>query len=799
VLLMAIAIGAATSIFSVVNAVLLKPPPFGEPDRIVMIWETRPERQIDRNVVGGHEFPLWRERGRVFEDMAALTYAGGRVTLAGAGEPAVLTGIRVTAAFFGVMGVDPLLGRTFRPEEDTPGQGQVVVLSYRLWRDRFSANPGILGRSIQLDDRTYVVVGVMGPTFSFPSNASSPPPDFWAPIAEPIQNYRGRHYLHVIARLKEGATVAHADVDMARIAAEIVRELPDLNRGHHARVVSLHDDLAHDARPSLLLLLSAVACLLLVGCSNVAGLLVTNALGRRQEVAVRLALGATRFDVGRQLLSESLLLSFVSAGLGVAATSWLTRLMPTFIPRQLVVLEAVHVDMTVLAFAATAAVLTGLVFGLAPALQMGRVSLVQTLRQDQRSIAGGYPRLRGALVVGQIALTLTLVSSAVLLARGLAMLAGVNPGFATTGILVTDVVLPAAGYPTAARQRQFAADVIDRASQLPGVISAAVASAAPLSAAYSTIAVDIENSPPAAGEERSARYRVVSADYFRTMGVTRIAGRVFEVTDARRAIPLIRWFPQQRLPADFDAPQPPPVAVIGDAMSRRFWPDGNALGRRFRLLFSPWITVVGVVADVRNQSLARSPVPEFYLHDLQEPQSGMSLLVRTAESPASLAPAVRQTIREIDPGLAVSSMYPIDALADRALVIPRFTSTIVGSFAVVALLLMVAGLHAVIAFTTQQRLREIGVRRALGATTTQVVGMVLRQAIVLAGLGVAAGIVLSVPLTRLLETQLFEVGAFDPVSWSGVALLVALAVAAACWWPARRAARVDPAVVLRQS
>jgi predicted permease len=416
------------------------------------------------------------------------------------------------------------------------------------------------------------------------------------------------------------------------------------------------------AKPSLLLLFGAVGCLVLIGCSNVAGLLVANALGRGQEIAVRLALGASRLDVARQLLSESVLLSVAAALLGLTGTYWLARAMPALIPRELLALEVVTVDPTVLVFAVVAALGTGLLFGLAPIVQLRRLTLAAALRQEARSIATVHPRLRGALVVGQIALTLVLVSSAGLMARGLATLASVDPGFVTSGVLVADIPLPAARYPNAARRDQFASDIVDRASRLPDVVSAAVANAAPLNAALSTIRVDIENRPTEPGQE-SPHYRVVSADFFRTMGIALISGRVFEPADARGAVPLIRWFPQQPLPRNFDAPQPAPVAVINEAMARQFWPDGDAVGRRFRALFSPWITVVGVVASTRNQSLSMRPVP----------------------------------------------------------------------------------------------------------------------------------------VARLVETQLFDVRAFDPLTWAGVTIVIVVAMAAACWRPARRASRIDPASVLRDS
>jgi putative ABC transport system permease protein len=799
VLLMAISIGAATTIFSVVNAVLIRPLPFGDPDRLVTIWESRPDRQVTRNVVSGHEFPMWQERARAFDAIAAMTYAGGGVTLTEAGEPKAVQGVKVTSAFFEVMGVAPELGRTFRPEEDTPGHGQIVILSHRLWIDRFNGDRGVLGRTARLDGRPYVVVGVMGPTFDFPRAPSGDGVDFWAPLAEPIGNYRGRHFLYVVGRLKREISVEQAQSDMTRVTREIEAELPDLNRGHGAHVVGLQNDLVRDARVALIFLLSAVGSLLLVGCSNVAGLLVANGLRRQQEMTVRMALGASRADVARQLLSESLVLAALGAGLGVLVTYWLTRLVPVFVPRELLMIDNVVVDANVLAFAVAAAIGTGLLFGLAPAMQTRQLGLAGALNSEGRAITGGNSRIRGALVIGQIALSLVLVAAASMLARGLVQMSAIDPGFVTSGVLTTDVTLPAARYPNAVRQRQFATEVVERTTRLPGVTAAAVTNFVPLGPGFSNMSVDIEGRPAAPGIDQTARYRVVSSDYFRTMGIRQVSGRVFTASDTRLAVPLLRWFPQQPLPADFDVPQAAPAAVINEAMAKQFWPDGSPVGRRFKVVFSPWIAVVGVVANTRTTSLREAPVAEFYLSDVQEPVAAVSVLVRTNGDPADLAPPLRQVIRELDTDLAISSMRTLDELARNTFTVPRFTSAVVAVFASLALVLMAAGVYALIAFTTSLRAREIALRLALGADRRQVVYLVAGHALLLAGLGVAVGAAVSVPALRVLDVEWLGGGGPDPVTWIGDALLVTAAVLVGCWAPARRAARIDPAVILRQS
>jgi putative ABC transport system permease protein len=797
VLLMTLTIGAASSVFSVVNAVMIRPLPFPDPERLVMIWETRPRGNVDRIVVSGHEFPVWEEQSRAFARMAAIAYAGN-ITLTGAGDPKTLFGVRVTAGFFEVMGVAPALGRTFVAQDDVPGGGQVVVLSDGLWRERFGADPNVVGRRILLDDRPLEVVGIMPAAFNFPQSPLVDRVDFWAPIAEPIRFYRGRHYLNVVARLAPEVSLEQAQGDIQRVARDLTKQFPQLNDGHEARVVPLQTDLARDSRASLLLLLGAVLCLLLIGCSNIAGLLLARGLARRQEIGVRLAVGGTRIGVARQLLAESVILSSCGGALGIVLTFWIANAMPAIVPRDVLMLERVVVDRTVLAFALAAAVGTGLLFGLAPALQTRRINLATGLQQSGRNLLTiGHPRLRKWLVAAQVALAVVLALGAGVTLRGLIALQRVDLGYATSDLLTVELALPSAKYQGAARQRQFFDDLTGRIAALPGVAASAVTSIVPLGGRFSGISVDVEGHTAQPNEDRSARYRIVSADYFRTMGIPVQDGRAFAASDARIAVPLIRWFPQQPEPDGFRAPQPQPIAMINATMARRFWPATNPVGRRFRLLFSPWITVVGVAADTRNDSPGEPPRPEIYLHDLQEPQPMMTLVIRTTSAPVALAPAVRSTIWDLDKNLAIASLRPMDDIAKRALELPRVTSSLVGAFALLAVGLMLAGVYGLIAFTTAQRLPELGLRVALGAERRQVVAMIARQGLVPAIAGIAAGLGGAVALTRLIQKEIFGIPTLDPFTWIAVTVVVLVAISAACWWPARRASRVDPIVVLR--
>ena len=797
VLLMTLTIGAATSVFSVVNAALIRPLPFGNPERLVTVWEARPERGVMRNGVSGHEFPVWEEENRVFDRMAALIYAES--TLTGAGEPKALTGVRATSGFFDVMGVQPLVGRGFLPQEDNPGYGQVVVLSERLWRERFGADVNIAGRRILLDERSFDVVGVMPETFNFPPVVLGNRVDYWAPIAEPIRNYRGRHYLYVVARLKRDVALDQARADMQRVAANLRTQFPDLNRGHEAFVVPLQGDLMRDAHASLWLLLGAVFSLLLIGCSNIAGLLLARGFTRHHELSVRLAIGGTRLDIARQLLTESLILSASGGILGVAVTYWFTQTIPALIPSEVLALDRVAVDRVVLTFALAMALGTGLLFGLAPSLQVRHINVGAMLQQAGRTIVpAGRARSRRALVALQVAVTLVLVLSAGLMTRGLLALQSVDPGYVTSGLLAIDLALPASRYPSAVRQRQFVTDLMARSGSIPGVLSIAATSAAPLGGRSSGISVDVEGRPVARGEDRSARYSVVGSDYFKTLAIPVLSGRAFAPTDARIAVPILRWFPQQPQPEGYDKPQPPPVAVVNATMARQFWPDGDPVGRRFRALFSPWITVVGVVTDTHNYSLRDVAGPEFYLHDLQEPQASITLLIRTAGEPTDVTPLMRSAIRDLDSSLATKSVRTMDEVVRGTLGLPRLTSFVVGAVALIALGLMAAGVYGLMAFTTAQRLPEFSVRMALGADPGQVLRMIVRQGFTTTAIGMLAGLAAAAVLVRTMGSQFFGVPPIDPLTWIAATVILSTAALAACWWPARRASRVDPSTVLRQ-
>jgi putative ABC transport system permease protein len=792
--LLALTIGSATVVFGVVNAVLLRPLPYPNADRIVLIWETR--ANVRENNVGAHEYPVWVRRNRSFSDMAAVIYNEG-VHVTEAGEPKAILGVRVAEPFFRVMGVQPAIGRAFTRDEDTPGRGRVAVISDRLWRERFGADAAAIGRRIVLDGQPHQIVGVMPPGFAFPPARARQTPDVWVPIAENVEPMRGRHFLWVFGRLKDGTSVAQADADMSAIAAAIAKELPEWSEGHSASVMPLQDHLVRDVRPSLMLLLGAVGCLLLIGCSNVASLLLARGLVRRREISLELALGATRWRVARQLFAESLVMSVTGGALGLILAVWLTHLVPSLVPPDQLSVEAISVDPIVLYFALAVSILTGLLFGIAPAIQLRRVDPAQTLARGGRSIFGGrHTRARRVLVVVQIALAVLLVLGATLMARGLVALRRVDPGFETRNTLTADVTLRGPRYASAVQQRQFFDDVETQARTIPGVTAVGAINEVPLGGGIAGIAIGIEgaNRPAEGG---SAQYRVVSPGYFKTMGVRFVAGRDFAASDARLAVPLIRWWPQQPLPDQFNAPQPMPVAVINESMARAYWPTG-ALDRRFTVIASPPITVIGVVADMRTVSLRAGTGPEFYLTSVQEPQTQMSLLVRGSDTPLSLAPAVRSVINRVDPALPIGRIEPMDDVVAKMFDQPTFMSTLLGVFGGLALLLMTVGVYGLLAFTTAQRLPEIGVRVALGAGRGQIRFLILRDAFALTMLGVAGGVAAGLALGRFIEGELYGITPTDRMTYVVVITVVSFVVALACWRPARIAARVDPVVILRQ-
>ena len=789
IMTLALGIGANTAIFSVVNAVLLRPLPFAEPDQLVVVWEKRDSSGDAPIPVSGHEFVGWREQSETFEKLAIIESAGFNLT--GQGDPEAITGARVSVDYFAVLGVQPALGRTFAPGEDQASGEKLVVLGQKLWQRRFGGNPDVIGKTASLNDQSYTIIGVM-PALEFS-------PDLWMPIDLPGAEQKvGKHSHQVLGRLKPGVTLARAQHELEHIARQLEQQYPKDNVGHGVQLISLEEAMVGGVRLGLLVLLGAVGCVLLIACANVANLQLTHAASRQREMAIRTALGAARRRVIRQLLTESLLLAAIGGGIGLLLALWCTdlfaRIEAVTIPR----LETVNIDGRVLAATIGFSLLTGLITGIVPAWRTSRPNLTQWLNEGSRSSAGPNRRRMGSLLtVLQVALALLLLIGSGLMLKSFTRLVRVDPGFDPTNVLRLDLSLPMVRYPKARQHTQFYEDLIARLKTLPGVEAVGATRQTPLHPGDTWVPVSFEGRPaPAPGQERYVAMRSISSDYFRVMRIPLRKGRHFSEADARLAVPVIRWFVQQPYPEHFNEPQPAPAVIINETMARTFWPDEDPMGQRIRLIASPWFTVVGVVGDVRHTALHTNPNPEIYLSHQQEPQDSLAVMVRTAGNPLSLADAARAQVRALDKDLPVTVMTMEQVFAD-SVAGRRFNALLLGGFGVLALALAVVGVFGVIDYSVEQRTREIGVRIAFGAQRKDIFKLIIGQGMGLALLGVGIGLAAAFALTRLLANLLYDVSPTDAGTFIAVSLLLAGVALLACRIPARRAMKVDPIVALR--
>ena len=776
VTVLALAIGANTAIFSVVEGVLLRAPAFEDPGRLVFVWEARPARNQIRNVVASYNYARWRERARSFIGIAAFTHS--RVNLTGGGDPEQLDAARATGNLFAVLGVRPFLGRALADEDSRPQAAPVVVLSEGFWRRRFAADPGIVGRSLVLDGRPTTVVGVMPQSFQLPAGKAA-----WLPLTldqELRDSWRGR-WLTVVARLGPETTLAQARDEMARLHEDLARELPAYNTGWTTNVFSLPADLVRDVRPALTVLMGAVSLLLLVACANVANLLLARALSREREVAIRSALGASPGRLVRQLLAESLLLGVLGGVAGLLLGAWLLQGLLALLPAEVRLVAHVGLNPAVLAFTAAVSLASAILFGLVPALQQARPSLVPALKEggQTRGASHARRRLKAALVVSEIALALVLTAGTGLLLRSFWRLANVDPGFRPQGVLTVPVGLPDRTYPTAERQAAFIREAVARASLLPGVESAAAMSATPLGGGGSATRFRVLDRPvPPRGEEPSTNVRIVTPGLFRTLAIPLLAGRDFDERDVAGR---------------------PAVVVVSRGLAREFWPDKNPLGQRVSLSWDGWTEaeVVGVVGNVRFNTLDRDMPRVMYWPQTQLANAFMALLVRTSGPPLSLVPAMRQELAALDRDLPPGRFRTLDEVAAGSLDQPRFLLRLLAAFALVALALAAVGVYGVMSYTVGERIPEVGVRLAIGASPADIVRLILGEGLALGAAGIAIGLVLTAAGAGALGTLLYEVPPRDPVSLGAVAALLLLATLAAAWLPARRAARTDPLKALR--
>jgi predicted permease len=792
VLTLALAIGASTAVFSLVSAILLKPLPYPNPDRIVL-----PELVSPPGVNLGSEYFPWGQiqfrmltrESHPFQAVGA--FQNDSFNLTGAGDPSSVDGFRVSAEFFPALGISAFRGRTFTADEDQPGHEYEVILSDRLWRQRFGADPGVLGKPARLNGYAYTIVGVMPAGFEFPRAEEMPSSfnfpteaELWVPLAIAPEPKGGPSELAVIGRLKPGLTIAQAQAAMDLITKHAEAKDPQWKGWFHSRIVPLTRQVVGDTQLPLQLMLGAVGIVLLIACSNVANLLLTRSLGRRREFTLRAALGAGRARLVRQLLTESLLIAAAAGALAVLIANAGIYFVKTFGPSNIPRLREVTLDLPVFVFAACVSLATGILFGLAPAFGATRQSLADSLKADspRSGVGSASPRLRNALLVSQVALAMVLVISAGLLTRTFFRLLGANGGFSPDRVLTFQLPLPPLQYVDQPHIVRFLHRALERLRSIPGVQSAGVGETVPMGGEGESTVIRMPDYPAAGQKELPfANYTIISPGYLSSIGTPILRGRDFTEADASDSLP---------------------VALVNVAMERKYWPVQGALGRQVGPGSSryPLMTVVGVIPDVKHISLREETVPEIYVVYTQKQwpsMSNMRVALRSKTGPASLIQSIREAIHSLDPDLPLAKVAMLTTLVDDSLSQPRFAMLLLASFGVLALALASVGMYGVISYSVMQRTQEIGIRMALGAEGRNVFRMVLSQGARLAGLGIAIGLLAALALTRVMASFLFGVQPTDPLTFAIVSMLLVGTALLACYLPARRATRVDPMIALR--
>ena len=776
---LALGIGANTAIFSSVYALLLKPLPFPELERVVTVWATYPSKGVVRNEVAMANYLDWRAQNQSFEQVGLYTWWTANLT--GVGSPERIQGMVVTANFFDALGVKPIMGRTFTEEENQPGKGAVVILTHNTWQRRFGGDPNILGKTITLDSAASTVIGVMPEKFSYPANA-----EIYSPIAITPRMAANRQFnsYYVVGRLKPGASVQSAQADIDNITARLEQQYPETNTGSRATVFPIVADTVRKYETGLWIGMAAVGFVLLIACANVANLMLARASGRQKEIALRAALGASRWRIVRQLLIESSIVALFGGALGILVAVWGIDALQAANPGDAAKFapgwHELGINFTVLIFTIALSLFSGVLFGLAPALQVSKPNLNDALKEGSRQSSGQSHRLRSSLVVVEVALSLVLLVGAGLFFRSFVTLFSTDPGFNPENVLTMSLILPTSKYTDEPKRAAFFADLIQRVKATAGVESAAAVNFLPLGGSNASDAYLVEGeAKPAPGNENLGGYRVCTPDYFSTMQIPVLKGRAFTEQDKAGA---------------------PPVIIVNETLARKHWPGQDAVGKRMRfdaaLDKAPWMEVVGVINDVKHE-LTLEVKPEFYLPYEQDIWRSMVVVARTSVDPASVAGAIRQNVWAIDKDQPVFDVRSMQEVRSLSVGLQQFNSWMIGIFAAVALLLASIGIYGVMSFAVTQRTREIGIRMALGARKTDVLRLVVANGMKLAFLGLAIGLVASWFLTRFISSLLFGVEPTDPLTFSAVSLCLLAAAFLACYLPARRATKVDPLEALR--
>ena len=780
VITLALGIGANTAIFSMVNALLINPLPFPRVDRLVAIWESVPSQGVERNETAIANYLDWRAQNQSFENVALYTW--WNANLAGVDSPERVQGYLVTTNFLDTLSVPPALGRTFIPEEAQPGKDQVIILSYGLWQRRFAGDSEVINKTVMVNGLPRAIIGVMPEDYHFPKGA-----DVLAPfvLTPERAGSRGSHGCLTVARLKDGVSLAQAQADMDAIASRLEQQYPQTNTGRGVVLYTLMDDTVRLYRAMLLITMLAVGFVLLIACANVANLTMARAAGRAKEIAVRLALGASRWRIMRQLITESVILAMLGGAAGILLALWGTDLLKAAMPgetvRYIIGWKNISINLTVLGYTLGLAILVGILFGIAPALQASKPDLNETLKEGGgKTTARGHHRLRSILVVSEVALSLLLLIGAGLMMKSFRQILKTNPGFNADNVLAMSIALPRAKYQAEVKQRAFFEQVTQQVTALPGIEAVGMANYIPLGGGNSSDDFIVEGLPePPPGQEFLGRHRICTPEYFKVMGITILNGRGFNEQDTANS----------QL-----------VAVINETMAQQYWSNGDAVGKRFRLdgpiAQNPWRIVAGIIKDVKHE-LNLAVTPEYYFPVTQEVWGTMVLVARTKTEPLALAAAIRSEVQAIDKDQPVYDIQTMQQVRSQSMMAYSFGGTLMTIFAVVALVLAAVGIYGVMSYAVTQRTHEIGIRMALGASSADVLKMVIRDGMLLTVMGLGIGSLGAWFLMKTMASLLYEVSANDLTVFAGVPFILTAVAFLACFIPARRATKVDPMIALR--